>query len=150
MDLILWRHAEAANGANDLARKLTLRGEMQASSVAAWLLARIPEKVLILSSPAVRTCQTAAALGRPFDVEERLAPGRSPGDLIAATGWPNPDITTIVVGHQPTLGRVAARLLADVDDGWSVRKGSVWWFTAYDPEEGAAPALRCVMTPDLL
>jgi phosphohistidine phosphatase len=150
MDLILWRHAEAAAGANDLARKLTKRGEAQASRVASWLLPRLPENVLILASPAVRTRQTAAALGKPFDIEERLAPGRSPNELIAVSGWPDAQITTIIVGHQPTLGRAAARLLADVDEGWSVRKGAVWWYTTYDAEEGAAPALRCVVTPDMV
>ncbi|MSQ20237.1 MAG: hypothetical protein EXR39_11960 [Betaproteobacteria bacterium] len=89
MDLLLWRHAEAEDGANDLARKLTKRGEKQASRVASWLLERLPEQVLLLSSPAVRTRQTAVALGKPFDVEERLAPGRSLADLIAASGWPH-------------------------------------------------------------
>ena len=34
MDLILWRHAEAEDGANDLARELTQKGHKQAARVA--------------------------------------------------------------------------------------------------------------------
>ena len=41
MDLILWRHAEAEEGDNDLARELTPKGEKQAARVAEWLLQRL-------------------------------------------------------------------------------------------------------------
>ena len=37
MDLILWRHAEAEVGSDDLARRLTVRGAKQARQMAAWL-----------------------------------------------------------------------------------------------------------------
>ncbi len=44
MDLILWRHAEAEDGANDLARELTPKGVKQAARVAEWLLQRLPSR----------------------------------------------------------------------------------------------------------
>lgn len=37
MDLILWRHAEAEDGSNDLARTLTRKGQQQTGQMAAWL-----------------------------------------------------------------------------------------------------------------
>ena len=40
MDLILWRHADAAQGGRDLERKLTARGSKQAARMAEWLVAR--------------------------------------------------------------------------------------------------------------
>jgi phosphohistidine phosphatase len=56
----------------------------------------------------------------------------------------------IVVGHQPTLGRVAARLLAGRVGDLSIKKGSILWFsTRFDDEarEGAT-ILRAVISPD--
>ena len=150
MDLILWRHAEAEDGMDDLARKLTKHGERQASRVASWLVSRLPDKIVILASPAVRTRQTASALGRHFDIESTLAPGRSPDDVLAAANWPSGSRSALIVGHQPTLGRVASRLLANCDDQWPVRKAAVWWFSSRDREEGANILLRAVISPDML
>ncbi len=150
MDLILWRHAEAEDSFDDHERKLTKLGERQASRMAAWLLAHLPEDCVILASPAVRTRQTASALGRPVKIDPRLAPGRSPAELIAVAGWPERTGTTLIVGHQPTLGRVAALLLAHADDHWSVKKGAVWWISADDREEGVRTVLRAAIAPEML
>ncbi len=148
MDLILWRHAEAEDGFDDLARKLTKHGERQASRMASWLVSRLSDSIVILASPAVRTRQTAGALGRHFDIEPTLAPGGSPEDVLAAADWPSR--SALIVGHQPTLGRVAARLLANADDQWPVKKAAVWWISSRDREEGANIVLRAVISPDLL
>ncbi len=37
MDLLLWRHAEAEDGDDDLKRRLTARGEKQARTMATWI-----------------------------------------------------------------------------------------------------------------
>ena len=37
MNLILWRHAEAEDGADDLQRALTGKGRRQAARMAQWL-----------------------------------------------------------------------------------------------------------------
>jgi len=60
MDLILWRHADAAEGGRDLDRKLTAKGHKQAARVAEWLIAQLPSKYTVLSSPARRARETAA------------------------------------------------------------------------------------------
>ena len=63
MELILWRHADAEDGADDMARRLTPAGEEQAAAMAQWLRAHLPAQYTLLASPAVRAQQTAAALG---------------------------------------------------------------------------------------
>jgi len=67
MDLILWRHAEAIEGeaGEDLARKLTSKGERQAERMAEWLNRRLSHSTRILVSPAVRCQETAKALQAP-------------------------------------------------------------------------------------
>src|SRR5574340_47521 len=66
VDLILWRHAEAADGATDHARELTAKGIKQAEKVAAFLHRHLPDDARILVSPATRAQQTAAALTTRF------------------------------------------------------------------------------------
>lgn len=157
MDLILWRHAEAEDGdarTPDSKRRLTARGEKQAKKMAAWLNARLPPKVTVLVSPAARTQQTAHALGRPFEIEPRLGIGADCADLLAAAGWPDPKVsrggTLILVGHQPTLGRLAALLLSGSEADWSIKKGAVWWFSRRTREDEDQVVLRAVVGPDLL
>ena len=89
MDLILWRHAEAADGVPDMARQLTARGEKQAEEVGRWLRARLPGQTRILVSPAQRTLQTARALTDEFKVVRELSPGAAPAAVLdaAAAAW---------------------------------------------------------------
>jgi phosphohistidine phosphatase len=124
-ELILWRHAEAEDGVDDIARALTAKGEKQAARMAAWLDRQLPDDALILASPALRAQQTVKPLERAFDTIEDIAPGASVKGLLAAVDWPRPSVT-VVVGHQPTLGAVAARLLG-LANPMAIRKGAIWW-----------------------
>ena len=65
MDLLLWRHAEAEDGEDDMKRRLTERGHKQARAMAAWIRKHQPKDLRIIVSPAVRTQQTAEALKLP-------------------------------------------------------------------------------------
>ena len=156
MNLILWRHAEAEddNHQGDLARRLTGRGRKQAVHLAKWLGPRLPERFAVLASPAERTRTTADALEVRYAVDERLAPGADAADVLAACGWPDgvdkSGGTVVVVGHQPTLGRVASLLLAGHETDWSVRKGAVWWLSARERDARDQVVLRAVMGPDLV
>src|SRR5712691_8829533 len=112
MELILWRHAEAEDGSPDSARKLTEHGREQALRVAAWLKPRLPGNCEILVSPAARAQQTAQVLGVAFMTTPAVGTDALAPDVIAAVDWPARSGALLIVGHQPTLGRVAATLLS--------------------------------------
>lgn len=149
MDLILWRHAEALDTVPDARRKLSSRGERQAMQMAQWLRPRLPKHTRILVSPATRTQQTAQALGLPFETSAGLATDASVADLIAATEWPTAGGAILVVGHQPTLGRLAALLLSGQEADWTVKKGSVWWFSNRVRDGETQTVLRACLGADL-
>lgn len=146
IDLLLWRHADAEDGIPDAGRALTKKGLNQAKRVAAWLKPRLPGDCIILVSPARRAQQTAAALDLPYSTEKSVGVHANVADIIAAADWPLRRGAVIVIGHQPTLGQVAAQLLAGEPAGWSIKKGALWWITNRAGETN----LRAVVSPDLL
>ena len=150
MDLILWRHAEAEEGGPDLERRLTPRGQKHAGRVAAWLLQRLPSKFTVIASPARRTRQTAESLGVKFKTSARLAPGVSAADILAAAEWPERKGAVVVIGHQPTLGQVAAYLVCGSREEWAIKKGGLWWLTNRVRDDESQIVVRAVIAPDLL
>jgi phosphohistidine phosphatase len=156
MDLILWRHAEAGDNFSDpvadLERPLRLKGERQAQRVADWLNQFLPDSARIMSSPALRCMQTAAALGRRVKKVAALGPDGDVEGLLAAARWPDSKEAVLVVGHQPTLGRVAAYLMAGeaarFGEPWSVKKGSVWWLRHRPREERSEVQIVAVRTAE--
>jgi phosphohistidine phosphatase len=149
MDLILWRHAEAKDALeaeDDLQRRLTAKGERQAERMAQWLKPRLAPSTRILVSPALRCRQTAAALGRDVETSPALGPDTSVRAVLDAARWPNASEPVLVVGHQPTLGLAAARLLAGVEQSWSMKKGAIWWLRGREAE--GAVALLAVVGPE--
>ena len=150
MDLILWRHAEAEPGEPDLGRRLTAKGIQQAERMAEWLDRHLPATTRILSSPADRAQQTAQALKRKFKVVDDLVPGASVPVVLATAGWPDSREAVLVVGHQPTLGEVAAFLLTDQELAWSVRKGAVWWLSNRVRDGVATTVVKVVIGPDFV
>ncbi len=160
MDLILWRHAEAhehpdplhgtPGDAQDLARRLTSRGEKQAARVAGWLDRQLPEGARIFSSPALRCEQTAMAIDRRFKPRSELLPEGDPLDLLELVQWPRGKSPVVVVGHQPTLGRVIARLLGLAEEDCSVRKGALWWLRHRERGSASQTVVVTVQTPELL
>lgn len=153
MDLILWRHAEAqewTQGCDDMARRLTTRGEKQAKRMAGWLDRQLPDNTRILVSPAVRTEQTASALGRKFKLRPELEPGASTAQLLELVQWPDARGCVLVVGHQPTLGQTIAQLLGLSVAECSVKKGAVWWLRSREREAQAQTLVVTVQSPDLL
>jgi phosphohistidine phosphatase len=150
MDLLLWRHADAEEATPDAGRALTKKGLKQAKQVAQWLKPRLPGDCLILASPAKRAQQTADALNLPYATEQRIGVQADIADLIAASNWPEHKGTIILVGHQPTLGRLAARLLTGEPADWAIRKGALWWFSGRTGYGDTQIVLRAVISPDLL
>jgi phosphohistidine phosphatase len=148
MDLILWRHAEAEDGVPDGERALTKKGHKQAAAMAAWLSERLPKRARILVSPATRAQQTAAALEHPFTTSREVGVGASATDVVEAAGWPDAGGTVVIVGHQPTLGRVAALLATGDEADWAIKKGALWWFTHRVRDGDGQVVLRAVIGPD--
>lgn len=153
MDLILWRHAEAEDpqpGMSDLERALTGKGQKQARRMGQWLGSQLPDSCKVLVSPAIRTLQTAEALGRKYRIHNDLAPGADATDILKAANWPANKDSVLVVGHQPTLGQVAALLMTGEDMDWEMRKASAWWFCQRDAGDPASLYLKAVMAADLV
>lgn len=150
MDLILWRHADAEDGVPDAGRKLTAKGEKQAQQMGLWLKARLPEKFRLLVSPAKRAQQTAQALSKTFDTVKAISPGADAIAVLAAAGWPEAKGAVVVVGHQPTLARVAAFLLAGEEADWSMKKGSIWWISNRVRQGESQTVLRVMMSTEFI
>ena len=150
MELILWRHADAEDPGprGDFARELTKKGRKQAQAMADWLRPRLDGEWTIMSSPAARAIQTVTPLGLPYEVRPALDPGHGARDMLRESGWPDA-ARVIVVGHQPTLGEVAAMLMGGEGD-IAVRKGAIWWFVAREREGRKEALLRAVLDPDVL
>ncbi|HEX8741448.1 MAG TPA: phosphohistidine phosphatase SixA [Casimicrobiaceae bacterium] len=150
MDLILWRHCDAEPGEPDAARRLTSKGVRQAQRMGEWLDRHLPAACRVLVSPAERCQQTAQALNRRFVTVPDLAPGAGAAAVLAAAGWPDAREAVLVVAHQPTLGEVAATLVAGREAFWAVKKGAVWWLATRAQESGAAVVVRAVVAPDFV
>ena len=168
MELILWRHADAEDApanseersrlrdANlrdrspDHERKLTAKGIKQATRMAKWLQARIPEDAVILVSPAKRAQQTARALNPDFRTIKEIGTSAAAEDVLLACGWPRGERTVVVVGHQPTLGETAALLLTGAKEQWNLKKGAVIWIARRTDVADARTHLRAAISPDLL
>lgn len=152
MDLILWRHAEAedGNGKPDSERELTKRGRKQAERMAQWLRPQVNERWRILCSPTKRTLQTVKPLERVFEESQAVGLDATPSSILSAADWPDAQGTVLVVGHQPTLGQVAARLIGGTHGDVSIRKGAIWWFTTRARAGGQETVLKTVLDPDVL
>ncbi len=150
MELILWRHAEAEDGIPDAKRPLTERGQKQARKMAKWLRKRLPEDTRIIVSPALRCQQTAAALEREFEASKHVGTSANAGQVLQAAGWPEAQSSVLVVGHQPTLGRLAAMLLTGQEADWTIKKGAIWWLSTAAVGDEASASLRAALGPDLI
>jgi phosphohistidine phosphatase len=114
--LIIVRHAHAHPGDPDELRPLSDRGREEAQAVADQLAVGSAAE-LVLSSPLLRARETAApiarASGAELRIDERLSPGATLEDVLAAVeGIAGPVVT---VGHQPDCSLIAHALGVTVD-----------------------------------
>jgi phosphohistidine phosphatase len=109
----LLRHGIAEDfAATDFDRALTAEGEQQLERLLDEVVATGWAPGAVLHSPYLRTTQTAEAVHARFPEVERLAVddlaiGSMDAILRAASRHPDP----LLVGHEPTLGNLCARLL---------------------------------------
>jgi phosphohistidine phosphatase len=148
MELILWRHAESPPGYPDGERMLSAAGRHAARAMAQWLAPRLDGRERIIVSPARRAQETAQALGRAFVTDARLGTSATPEEVLETTGWPYGDERVIVVGHQPTLGAIAAGVLTGEPRDWAMAPGALWWVVRH--EQARRAELRAYLTPELL
>jgi phosphohistidine phosphatase len=153
-DIILWRHADAEDGLPDLRRALTRKGEKQARRVARWLNERLPPTAIICSSPAMRAQQTARALAdlgpREFITLDALAPSTKLDAALGAIRATDSARTLVLVGHQPTLGEIVARLLGLHEGDWPIKKGAVVWLAQKEGDGRLRAVLHAAVSPDLV
>ncbi len=156
-NLVLWRHAEAEELSDtglDEDRALTKTGRKDAEKMAKWLNEYLPKNTEILCSPAKRCLETVAALNalatdksRDVRVVEFLSTN-SNVDLIAKQLMNHDHNQTIlVVGHQPNLGLLIAKLLG-MQQSAVVKKGAVWWLRQRLVNEVPQTYLFTVQHPD--
>jgi len=130
--LLLVRHAAAVPGGTpgvpDDERPLTPKGRAK-FQVAARGLARIIDRPdALLTSPLPRARATAEIAARAFkriepSIEPALAHGSVDG-IVAALGAQPAGATVAIVGHEPTLSALLARLLgADRGEPLAFKKG---------------------------
>lgn len=117
--LLLIRHAQAADAPLDRDRPLTDQGARRAAAIGSWLARSgyAPDRAIV--SPAVRAGQTWAAAAAslapdlPTGVDPRLYVNTVEAVLEAIAETPSDVATLVVVGHNPSMGELAAAL----DDG---------------------------------
>jgi len=137
-ELLLLRHGiaeERGGGGPDSERALTGRGRRRTERVARRLVDLGLAVDRLLSSPLVRARQTAeiaVAVGLAPELElcGALAPGADPLPQLQAW-WPHaaaaaqPPRRLGLVGHEPDLGRLAARLIGAREGALALRKAGV-------------------------
>jgi len=147
MDFFLWRHANAAAGASDFERELSPLGHQQAGKAAEWLRQHAPAGLRIFVSPAVRARQTVAHFCDDENNIQLCTPlyeNSSPNEILTMLGWPDISSPVLIVGHQPMMGILAGRLLADTPCPASFRTGALWWLRF---EKGGQNQLMNVLEP---
>lgn len=150
MDLILWRHADAEDGDNDMARRLTEKGERQAARMASWLKRNLPDGYEVICSEASRAQQTAAFLKNKPTSDARINPGAMGEAYLQVAGFSEPsDRCLVLVGHQPSIGMALAKATGSAE-AWSVRKGSICWLQIRDKEGLRQIVIRAVLGPEQL
>ncbi len=148
MQLILWRHADAEMSAPDKSRHLSALGVEQARGMAAWLKPRLPENLRILVSPALRTRETADALQMNYVMTNELYTETDSDALLRLAAWPEGASDVLLIGHQPMLGELAARVVTGQAHAWDIDKASVWWFESRRVPGHAT--VKAVLSPALL
>ena len=150
MKLLLVRHATAVPrgtpGVSDDKRPLTPEGKTKFLAAARGLarIARRPD--VLLTSPLPRARATAEIIAGVFtDLDLTIEPALARGDVdavLAAVDHQAAGSTVALVGHEPLLGALLARLLgAKPDNGLAFKKGGA---ALVDLPDGVTGAGRLV------
>jgi len=132
MKLLLVRHGKAVSrgtpGVPDDARPLTEEGEESFRQAAGGIVRLVERPEALLSSPLPRALRTAEILAEAWGkIAPRKAPALAGGsfvDVAELLEGRDPGDTVVLVGHEPHLSGLLARLLgADGGEKVGFRKG---------------------------
>lgn len=149
MILYVMRHAEAVAGSDLLQddwRYLTEKGRLAVKETSAAIAKIGPKTRLTITSPLTRAVQTAeiaaenACRKNVVVASGLLLPGADIGELVAHLKRCKDAGRVMLVGHEPQLGSLVARLLGREDDGMiSLKKGACVTLK-FDPSTDNKPA----------
>jgi phosphohistidine phosphatase len=151
-ELLLLRHGiaeERRPDQPDQARSLTPEGRQRTASVLSQLHRLGVGADRLLSSPLVRARQTAelavaAGLAPALSLTDALAPGADPLPLLAdraASG------RLLLVGHEPDLGDLAARLIGAPPGSIALKKAGLAVLDLPTPFTPGQARLRLLLAP---
>lgn len=149
MRIYLVRHgdadAEVPEGLGDEARALTAKSRQVLAAHFSSLADRMTGLDLVLTSPLVRAVQTAQILALIQKHEGLLHAHRSlvpemPVGTLDSVLREHPGRNLVLVGHQPSMGAMAAHLLGIPSFPKSVSPGTVIGIESF--EEGASPPAK--------
>lgn len=157
-NLILWRHAEAEDDSTtglDADRALTKTGRKDAARMAKWLNEYLPKNTEVLSSPAKRCLETVSALNQltggkrnyHINIEAYLGVDTTVETISKQLLDEDSSKTKLIVGHQPNLGLLIAKILG-MKDSAVVKKGAVWWLRQRSVNGVIQTYLFTVQNPD--
>lgn len=153
--LLLLRHGIAEERREDLEdgeRALTARGRSRTRAVLERLVALGLGADRLISSPLLRAVQTAeialeVGLAPALEIRAALAPGGDPAPCLQewfagdpGTSHPNPG-RLLLVGHEPDLSNLAARLLGAPPGRLNLRKAGLLQLAlpGLDVPQGSVP-----------
>jgi phosphohistidine phosphatase len=90
------------------------------------------------------------ALGRRYKLREELSPNGQAQEVLDLVQWPVAKGAVMVVGHQPYLGQVVAKLFDMKPGECSIKKASVWWIKTKAHESDLQKSLHAVQSADLV
>ncbi len=162
MILYVIRHAIAepiGPESDDSRRPLTDKGRTRMYQIAQGLQQLGETIELILSSPYLRTTQTARILAKKLDLgkdqivpTEALSPSGAPADVIKQINEKYAAVANIaLVGHEPYLSELISLLLSG-DPGLSIdmKKGGVCRLSIETLQPGRCATLDWLLTPGQL
>ena len=159
LELYLVRHGEAAERGkeypDDSKRPLTSQGLSRLRKEAHALNALGVSFDLIITSPLVRTRQTADVLAEemkskpPVTTSDALAPAGSQASVMQELGKHMRKARVALVGHEPNIGELAARLIG-ARAPMEFKKGAICRidFEVFPPK--GIGQLRWFLTPRML
>ncbi len=160
MRLILFRHGpagerDASRWPDDALRPLSERGVERTQAAAHGLRRLEPEIRRIVTSPLARARQSAEILAEALDgaklmTLEALNPGRPYREVIEFVSKLHGDGATVLVGHEPDLGKLAGILLFGAPAALPLRKAGACAFDFEDRPAAGQGRLAWFLAPRML